>query len=162
MSLFDIPSNNNDFYVLCYGPPDKLVYYEEDPLFDRFRRFRTTDDPLSLQNIILRRKEREAQYEKYKHRFYLDRWFYDFRDFMLKYYPHFKPPKEYEECTENPFEFVIHDYMFGGYDAMKNKEKKYIEILYNIDDMEYVNRLNPERVVKDRVKEARGFYQQSA
>ena len=145
-----LPSTYSEYLALCYGPPDKLVYYEEDPLFDRFRRFRTTDDPLSLQNIILRRKEREAQYEKYKHRFYLDEWFYDFRDFMLKHYPHVEPLEEYEECTKNPSQFVIDDHRFGGYNAMKSKERKYIDILYNIADMDYVNRLNPECVVKDR------------
>ena len=50
---------------------------------------------------------RKQQYEKYKHRFFNDEDFYEFRDFMLKHYPNIEPLLE--ECTENPFQFVLDD-----------------------------------------------------
>ena len=37
-------------------PPKGDLRYYRNPLFDRFRRFRTTDNPHSLQNIILRKQ----------------------------------------------------------------------------------------------------------
>ena len=53
--------------------PAKLeadMKYYQDPLFDRFRGFRTTHDPRSLQNIILRKQREILQVVNNTKRFY--------------------------------------------------------------------------------------------
>ena len=97
-------------------PPEADLRYYQDPLFDRFRRFRTTDDPRSLQNIILRKQQeslpllRVKNYEKcleeYKEEFieiYGETKFNEYIEWLLNYYADdcIDNYEEIEECTEH-------------------------------------------------------------
>ena len=82
-----------------YGALDKLeadIKHYQDPLFDRFRGFRTTVDPHSLQNIILRKQREMLRVTNYAKRLqeYRFTWgrgqpfnFRDFKCYMLHNYP---------------------------------------------------------------------------
>ena len=85
---------------------------------------------------------RKQQYEKYKHRFEADEDFYDFRDLMLKHYAHIEPLIEYEECIENPFQFVLDDIaeqpLWWWGDVVG--QLQCVSVFVDISNMDYVNR----------------------
>ena len=96
---------------------DKIEYdrkYYLDPLFDRFRAFRTTDDPRSLQNIILRKQREQLRVENYtkyledcKEEFieiYGETKFDEFIEWLLDYYP--------DDCLDNYEEIEEHLRLF--------------------------------------------------